>query len=104
MKKLFLLLVTFSLYSQKKIYSCDDIKEIIDYKIYDTLSNGKLIARFDKVLNQKIYKVKFENNQYKYVTKSLMKNIKKSIKENNCDDFIIEKVDKNKDPNINLTR
>jgi hypothetical protein len=101
---LLFLIVSFNLYSQKKTYACEDIKKITDFKIYDTLSNGKLIARFDKVVNQKIYKITFENNGFTYVTKSLMKQIKKSIKKNKCKGIIIRDVDKKNDVNIKITR
>jgi len=106
MKAIYLLLVMFSFnsYSQNKIYTCENIKKITDFQIYDTLSNGKLIARFDKVVNQKIYKITFENNEFIYVTQSLIKDIERSIKTNNCKGIVIRELDKKNDPNIKIVR
>jgi len=87
-----ILLIPTILYSQEKTYSCDEIKKVIDFNIYDTLSNGKLVARFDKAVNQRLYKIIIEGNNTKYVTKPVMRRIKKSVRKNKCPNVIIDKV------------
>ena len=95
MKTIYIVISLFSTVTffaqERKHFTCDEIKKVIDYKIYDTLSNGKLIARLDRAVNQKIYKIGF-NDEFKYVTKSVMKKIKKSIKVNHCKGILIKKM------------
>ena len=95
-----ILLFSINIYSQNNnLYSCDEIKKIIrDKSLVDTLSNGKLIARFDRS-TEKIYKITIQDkNFFYYIQESLMLKIKKSIKNNDCKNIIIGCLDKpNKD-------
>jgi hypothetical protein len=100
----YIFLINFSLYSQEeKYFNCDEIKNIIDYKIYDTLPNGKLIARFDKA-ETKIYKVVLSEKSFFYVTKPIMKKIKKSIMKNRCKKILIKEVDRLSNEGIKVIR
>lgn len=99
-----ILLIPSIFYSQETIYTCDEIKEVIDFSIYDTLSNGKLIARFDKAINRKLYKIVFEDNSMKYMTKPVMRRIKKSVRENKCHNVTITKVKNVDETNFKITR
>lgn len=109
MKKLatfILLLISSNIFSQSnKNYTCEEIKSvIIDEKLYNKLSNGKLIANLELKSN-KIYKIIIENEKsFYYVSKSLMKKIKKSIKKNNCLNITITKVDNIKEINFKIIR
>lgn len=109
MKKLatfILLLISCNIFSQSnKNYTCEEIKSvIIDEKLYNKLSNGKLVANLELKSN-KIYKIIIENEKsFYYVSKSLMKKIKKSIKKNNCLNITITKVDNIKEINFKIIR
>ena len=96
-----------NIYSQKqKLYSCEEIKNtILDERLFDKLSNGKLIAKFDLHIN-KVYKIiiKNDDNNFYYVSKTVMKKIKKSIKINNCKGIEISKIDKLEDINFKIIR
>jgi hypothetical protein len=107
MKTIYIIISLFSTVTffaqERKHFTCDEIKKVIDYNIYDTLSNGKLIARLDKAVNKRIYKIVF-NNEFKYVTKPVMKKIKKSIKINHCKDILIQKIDRVNNSEIKIIR
>ncbi|MCK6607829.1 MAG: hypothetical protein L6Q46_05930 [Flavobacterium sp.] len=109
MKKLatfILLLISSNIFSQSnKDYTCEEIKSvIIDEILYNKLSNGKLVANLELKSN-KIYKIIIENEKsFYYVSKSLMKKIKKSIKKNNCLNIKITKVDNIKEINFKIIR
>lgn len=96
-----LLILSFNpIYCQEKtnakliIQSCESIRTgIIDKNLYDTLNNGKLIFRPD--LNKyKVYKITNDKNESYYVSKSVMKAIKRYMKKNDCKNIIIEKLAK----------
>lgn len=99
-----ILLIPSILYSQETIYTCDELKKVIDFSIYDTLSNGKLIARFDKAIDQRLYKITLEVNNIKYVTKPVMRRIKKSVRKNKCLKVTITKVKIDDDTNFKIIR
>jgi|AntRauMFilla1563_2_1112583.scaffolds.fasta_scaffold13669_2 hypothetical protein len=97
MKNLLIIIIflfSINLYSQNKgLYKCDELKKIIfDETLFDTLSNGKLVARFDRHIN-KIYKIVLQKNKFYYVGKPIMKRIKRSIRINNCSNIKIVKID-----------
>ena len=93
----FIIIILFSksIYSQNNnLFDCDELKKtIVDKSLFDTLSNGKLIARLDRKIDN-IYKVTVDNNIFYFVTKPVMKKIIKSIKTNKCNDIRISEVDK----------
>ncbi|SHI68131.1 hypothetical protein SAMN04488096_103295 [Mesonia phycicola] len=65
-----------------KLYSCNEICNIIDPNLYDTLSNGSYFIK--PVFNDyKIYEVRCEENTF-IITDSLKKILDNSIKRNNC--------------------
>lgn len=101
------LFCTKNIYSQKqKSYSCEEIKNtILDERLFDKLSNGKLVARIDLHIN-KIYKIiiKNDDNNFYYVSKPVMRKIKKSIRINNCEGIEIRKIEKLEDVNFKIIR
>ncbi|WP_320813959.1 hypothetical protein [Flavobacterium sp.] len=100
-----ILFLSFNLFSQEEnFFKCDKIKtQIIDKKLFDSLSNGKLIARFDRYINN-IYKVVIDEKELYYVTKSTMKKIKRSIKKYKCEGVVIKKIDKLDETGIKIIR
>lgn len=89
------MLFSFKMHGQNNV-NCDDIRKgIVDKKLYDTLSNGKIIGR----INLKKYKVflirNIKTEQFYYVTKSEMKKIKKC----KCEGITIENLPKIEDKN-----
>jgi hypothetical protein len=88
------LFFTINFYSQNKdLYKCEELKKIIfDETLFDTLSNGKLVARLDRNI-KKIYKIEIQNDKFYYVGKLVMKKIRRSIRINNCDSIKIVKMD-----------
>lgn len=82
---IFLIICT-SCYINKKndvsYYTCNEICNIIDPNLYDTLSNGSYFIK--PVFNDyKIYEVRCEENTF-IITDSLKKILDNSIKRNNC--------------------
>lgn len=101
-----LLFISVNLFSQnEKYFTCEEINNvIIDKSLYKELSNGKLIANIEYKSNQ-IYKIIIEgDNSFYYVTKPIMKKIKRSIKRNKCENIIISKVDNKKDIDFKIIR
>jgi hypothetical protein len=63
---------------KKDMLSCDSINNSIsDEKLYDTLSNGKLIFRPD-LYKSEIYRITADKKGNYYVTEEIMKKIRKS--------------------------
>jgi hypothetical protein len=93
---LFFLSNVFSQDCYKNITDCESFgKNIKSINVYDTLPNGKLIARFERLMkdNIKIYKILIDEKSVFYVKKSTMKKIKKSINKNKCEGIVIERID-----------
>ena len=69
------------------VINCKTIKEtLIDHSLYDSI-NGKEVFRPDKA--KKIYKIIIANQREYYVSKKLMKKIKKYSQKNNCEGITI---------------
>lgn len=109
MKKAIIFILFFisaNLFSQnEKYFTCEEINNtIIDRDIYEELSNGKLIVKIESKSN-KIYKIIIESDKsFYYLTKPIMKKIKRSIKKNKCQNINISKIDNIKDISIKIIR
>ena len=74
-------------------FSCSELKNgVSDKTIFDTLPNGKLVARFDYV-EKKLYVVTVDNKILYYISKKMLKKVKNSIKKNDCKNVTIFKVE-----------
>lgn len=94
-----------SIYSQKKKeYSCDEIKNIIvDANLFDTLPNGKLISRVDRIKSE-VYKVIIDKKVSYLISKKVYYDVKNSIKKNKCKNIKIKKLRKTNVSKLNIVR
>ncbi|MEQ3691766.1 MAG: hypothetical protein ABNG98_09690 [Flavobacterium sp.] len=100
-----ILFLSFNLFSQEdKFFKCDEMKaQIIDDNLFDKLSNGNLVARFDRHINN-VYKIEIDNGQFYYVTRPTMKKIRKSIRKFKCKGIEIKEIDKLDESGIRIKR
>lgn len=95
MKNIYLILILFTTKIFSQNFDCNVIdKNIKTLNVYDTLSNGKLIARYDRLFleNSKVYKVSLGNKYVVYVNKSNIRKIRKNIKKYHCKNILIENI------------
>jgi len=92
---IFTIVFTQNLFAQvKDYYSCEELKKVVlDNTIFDTLPNGKMIARIHKE-NNKIYLVTVDDNIFYYISDNLIKLVKQSIRKNRCKNIKVKKVKK----------
>ena len=105
LKTFLILIFPIICFSQKTVtYSCSEIKTgVIDSILYKTI-NGKLLLEVHNYKG-KAYKIsnKDENKLY-YVSKPIMKRIRRSIRKNKCKNILIEKIDNLSDTDIKIIR
>lgn len=79
------------------LYSCKYIESFKakDSSVYDVLPNGKLIFAAYKS-NFKLFKITIKDNGYYYVSKLVMRKIRRSKRKNKCKKIRINKLTKDK--------
>ncbi len=106
-----LLLFSLNIFSQdkelkmKKNYSCEELtsQKITDPLLYDTLPNGKKVMTFRHVKG-KIFKITIRGNGFFYVSKRKMKEIRRSMRKNKCNNVIIENLETAEELGIKLQK
>ncbi|WP_299888932.1 hypothetical protein [uncultured Lacinutrix sp.] len=88
-----------------KYYTCEAIEnhDSIDSSLYDKLPNGKLIFAAHKS-QSKIFKISTKDKGFYYVSRPVMRKIRRSIRSNKCKNIVVESLKRKSKSKIEVVR